>query len=47
MPPAMTGSRPATVSISVVLPTPLRPTMATISPAPTASETSRTIGMPP
>jgi hypothetical protein len=35
------------VRTSVVLPTPLRPTMATISPRPAAKLTARMIGMPP
>ena len=41
--PRASGKSPMIAFISVVLPTPLRPTMATISPVAMARLTSRTI----
>ena len=45
--PEVTGRRPAMIRISVDLPQPLGPTMATNSPAPTASETPRSASTGP
>ena len=45
--PRASGRRPMMAFMSVVLPTPLRPTMATISPGWMARLTSRTIMVRP
>src|SRR5260370_18041578 len=43
----VTGRMPTRLLSSVLLPAPLGPMMATISPGPTASDTSRMTGTPP